>query len=140
MPRGVFSFFFLPKCDMMYAKAIAVHIRKMTKGINIYKRKSIIQMNVITLITIYLAVINFISFTVMGIDKLKARKRAWRIPESTLFVLAIIGGSVGSIIGMHLFRHKTRHWYFLYGMPAILLIQILIVVALISSPIEFMIL
>lgn len=112
----------------------------MKKGINIYKRKSIIQMNVITLITIYLAVINFISFTVMGIDKLKARKRAWRIPESTLFVLAIIGGSVGSIIGMHLFRHKTRHWYFLYGMPAILLIQILIVVALISSPIEFMIL
>ena len=117
---------------MMYAKAIAVHIRKLKKGINIYKRKSIIQMNVITLITIYLAVINFISFTVMGIDKLKARKRAWRIPESTLFVLAIIG--------MHLFRHKTRHWYFLYGMPAILLIQILIVVALISSPIEFMIL
>ena len=97
-------------------------------------------MDVITLIIIYLAVINFISFTVMGIDKLKAKKRAWRIPEATLFVLAIIGGSVGSIIGMHLFRHKTRHWYFLYGMPAILLIQILIVVALISSPIEFMIL
>ena len=110
MPRGVFSFFFLPKCDMMYAKAIAVHIRKMKKGINIYKRKSIIQMNVITLITIYLAVINFISFTVMGIDKLKARKRAWRIPESTLFVLAIIGGSVGSIIGMPQIPHQTRHW------------------------------
>ncbi len=83
-------------------------------------------MNVITLIIIYLAVINFISFTVMGIDKLKARKRAWRIPEATLFVLAVIGGSVGSIIGMHLFRHKTRHWYFLYGMPAILLVQVLI--------------
>ena len=94
-------------------------------------------MDVITLIIIYLAVINFISFTVMGIDKLKAKKRAWRIPEATLFVLAIIGGS---IIGMHLFRHKTRHWYFLYGMPAILLIQVLIVVALLSSPIEFMIL
>ncbi|MFG6337134.1 MAG: DUF1294 domain-containing protein, partial [Lachnospiraceae bacterium] len=75
-------------------------------------------MNVITLITIYLAVINFISFTVMGIDKLKARKRAWRIPESTLFVLAIIGGSVGSMIGRNRFRHKTRHWEFLYGVPA----------------------
>lgn len=97
-------------------------------------------MNAITLITIYLVVINFISFTVMGVDKLKAKKRAWRIPEATLFVLAIIGGSIGSILGMHLFRHKTRHWYFLYGMPAILAIQILIVAALLSSPIEFMIL
>lgn len=97
-------------------------------------------MNAITLIIIYLAGINFLSFVVMGVDKYKARKRAWRIPESTLFVLALIGGSVGSIAGMHLFRHKTRHWYFLYGMPAILLIQVLIVVALLSSPIEFMIL
>ena len=97
-------------------------------------------MNAITLIIIYLVSVNCISFVVMGVDKHKARKRAWRIPESTLFVLALIGGSVGSIAGMHLFRHKTRHWYFLYGMPAILLIQILIVVALISSPIEFMIL
>ena len=66
----------------------------------------------------------------------KARKRAWRIPESTLFVLALIGGSLGSIIGMHLFRHKTRHWYFLYGMPAILIIQVLLVLLLVTSPIE----
>lgn len=97
-------------------------------------------MDAITLITIYLIGINLISFTVMGVDKLKARKRAWRIPEATLFVLAIIGGSIGSVLGMHLFRHKTRHWYFLYGMPAILAIQILIIAALLSSPIEFMIL
>ena len=75
----------------------------------------------------------------MGVDKLKARKRSWRIPESTLFVLALIGGSIGSIAGMHLFRHKTRHWYFLYGMPAILIIQILIVIILASSPIEFLV-
>ena len=96
-------------------------------------------MNAITLIVVYLVVVNLISFTVMGVDKSKARKRSWRIPESTLFVLALIGGSIGSIAGMHLFHHKTRHWYFLYGMPAILIIQILIIVILATSPIEFMI-
>ncbi len=96
-------------------------------------------MDAITLIFIYLAVINFICFVMMGLDKHKARKRSWRIPESTLFVLALIGGSIGSIAGMHLFHHKTRHWYFLYGMPAILIIQILIVVALLTSPIEFLV-
>ena len=96
-------------------------------------------MNAITLILVYLAVINFISFAAMGVDKSKARKRSWRIPESTLFVLALIGGSIGSIAGMHLFRHKTRHWYFLYGMPAILFLQILIVIVLITSPIEFLV-
>lgn len=93
-------------------------------------------MNAITLIIIYLAAVNCISFTVMGVDKHKARKRAWRIPESTLFVLALIGGSLGSIAGMHLLHHKTRHWYFLYGMPAILILQILLVLLLVTSPIE----
>ena len=96
-------------------------------------------MNAITLILIYLVVTNFISFIAMGVDKYRARKRAWRIPESTLFVLALIGGSIGSIAGMHLFHHKTRHWYFLYGMPAILIVQILIVIVLATSPIEFLI-
>ena len=103
------------------------------------KRDTLILMNAITLIIVYFIAINFIRFTVMGVDKYKARKRAWRIPESTLFVLALIGGSIGSIAGMHLFHHKTRHWYFLYGMPAILIIQILIIVALVTSPIEFLI-
>ena len=96
-------------------------------------------MNAITLILVYLIVINLISFAAMGVDKAKARKRSWRIPESTLFVLAIIGGSVGSIVGMHLFRHKTLHRYFVYGMPAILIIQILIVIILATSPIEFLV-
>ena len=96
-------------------------------------------MNAITLIIVYLTAVNLISFTAMGVDKSKARKRSWRIPESTLFVLALIGGSIGSIAGMHLFRHKTKHWYFLYGMPAILIIQILAVVILASSPIEFLV-
>lgn len=94
-------------------------------------------MSVISYLIIYLAIINLTGFAVMGIDKLKARKRAWRIPESTLFVIAIIGGSLGTTIGMHLFHHKTRHWYFLYGMPAILFMQIALVVLLMYLPIEF---
>lgn len=97
-------------------------------------------MGVITYIVSYLIIINLIGFVIMGVDKLKAKKRAWRIPESTLFVVALIGGSLGTTAGMHIFRHKTRHWYFLYGMPAILVIQIAIVVALIYSPIQFTIL
>ena len=96
-------------------------------------------MNAVTLILVYLIVINFISFTAMGVDKARARKRLWRIPESTLFVLALIGGSIGSIAGMHLFHHKTRHRRFLYGLPAILILQILIVIMLATSPIEFLV-
>ena len=97
-------------------------------------------MGVITYIVSYLIIVNLIGFFIMGVDKLKAKKRAWRIPESTLFVVALIGGSLGTTVGMHVFRHKTRHWYFLYGMPAILVIQIAIVMVLIYSPIQFTIL
>ena len=97
-------------------------------------------MDVISYIVTYLIVINLVGFVLMGIDKYKAKKRAWRIPESTLFVVALIGGSLGTTIAMYLFRHKTRHWYFLYGMPAILLLQIAVVVVLIYSPIQFKIL
>lgn len=92
-------------------------------------------MDVISYILSYLAVINFIGLTIMGIDKLNAKKRAWRIPESTLFVIALIGGSLGATLGMFLFRHKTRHWYFRYGMPAILAVQVIIVLILMNSPI-----
>ncbi|MCI8357172.1 MAG: DUF1294 domain-containing protein [Lachnospiraceae bacterium] len=94
-------------------------------------------MGVISYIVLYLAIINLTGFLMMGIDKRKARKRAWRIPEATLFVIALVGGSLGTTAGMHFFRHKTRHWYFLYGMPAILFLQIAIVVILIYSPIQF---
>ena len=72
----------------------------------------------------YLIVINLVTFIVFGVDKAKAKKHSWRIPEKTLFLLSIIGGSVGAIIGMHTFRHKTRKWYFSFGMPAILIIQL----------------
>ena len=94
-------------------------------------------MSVISYIVLYLVIVNLAGLIVMGIDKLRARKRAWRIPESTLFVIALIGGSLGTTIGMHLFHHKTRHWYFLFGMPAILVLQIAIVLILMYSPIQF---
>ena len=93
-------------------------------------------MNSFDFIILYVAAVNAISFIVMGVDKRRAVKRAFRVPESTLFVLAIIGGSIGSIAGMHLFHHKTRHWYFLYGMPVILALQIILILAVVFSPIE----
>ena len=65
-------------------------------------------MIVISIITGYLVIMNLIGFVVMGIDKRRAVKRLWRIPESTLFIVALIGGSLGSIIGMYFFHHKTR--------------------------------
>lgn len=95
-------------------------------------------MRVTLLLSGYYILINLIGFFTMGIDKRKAIKRAFRIPESTLFIIAIIGGSLGTLLGMYAFRHKTRHWYFVYGMPAILLLQIIAVLALINSPIEFL--
>lgn len=93
-------------------------------------------MDVITLLLEYLIIVNLIGFALMGIDKYKAKKRAFRIPEATLFIVAIIGGSIGSIIGMYAFRHKTRHWYFVYGMPAILILQILLIALLLHAPFE----
>ena len=93
-------------------------------------------MDVITLLLEYLIAVNLIGFALMGIDKYKAKKRAFRIPEATLFIVAIIGGSIGSIIGMYAFRHKTRHWYFVYGMPAILVLQILLIALLLHAPFE----
>ena len=93
-------------------------------------------MSVVTLLTAYFIILNIIGFALMGIDKYKAKKRAFRIPEATLFIVAIIGGSIGSILGMYAFRHKTRHWYFVYGMPFILAMQVLLVIAILNAPIE----
>ncbi len=79
---------------------------------------------ILLMIIIYLIIMNCIAFALMGIDKDKARKGAWRIPEKSLFLSAILGGSIGAILGMQTFRHKTQHWYFKYGMPLILILQI----------------
>ena len=77
-----------------------------------------------------------IGFALMGIDKYRAKKRSFRIPEATLFIVAIIGGSIGSLLGMYAFRHKTRHRRFTYGMPFILLVQIALIIAFLTAPIE----
>ncbi len=73
----------------------------------------------------------------MGIDKRRAKRNAFRVPEATLFSVAIVGGSIGSILGMLVFRHKTKHWYFTVGLPLILLVQILLIALLIWLPISF---
>lgn len=78
-------------------------------------------------ILIYLGIINLIGFFAMFLDKQKAKRNKWRIPEKTLFLLAVIGGSLGTTLGMHVFRHKTKHWYFKFGMPMILIVQIVLI-------------
>ncbi len=76
----------------------------------------------------YLIAINVLGFFLMGLDKWKARRKRWRIPEKTLFLTALLGGSIGSLIGMYLFRHKTRKLRFSIGLPVLLVLQILCVV------------
>ncbi len=75
---------------------------------------------------LYLAVMNLAGFLTMGVDKWKAKRGAWRISEKALFLPAVLGGSVGSILGMRVFRHKTKHWYFKFGLPAILVLQLVL--------------
>lgn len=67
----------------------------------------------------YLLAVNLIAFAAMGIDKRRAQRHRWRIPEATLMALALLGGSIGGMAGMYLFRHKTRHPLFFVGIPAI---------------------
>lgn len=82
------------------------------------------ELDVLTYIMIYLLVLNIIGFLIMGIDKSRAKKRMWRIPEKTFFIVSLLGGSIGTWAGMYTFRHKTKHWYFVIGMPLILALQI----------------
>ena len=77
---------------------------------------------------IYLLIANVAGLAIMGIDKRKAIKGAWRIPEKTLFLFSVIGGSVGTWAGMYLFHHKTKHWYFVIGMPLILVLQVVCII------------
>ena len=93
-------------------------------------------MKVILVLVTYVLLVNLLGFYAMYTDKLRAKKRAFRIPEATLFATAIIGGSIGCIAGMYVFRHKTRHWHFVYGMPLILILQIIGIIALQIAPIE----
>ena len=76
------------------------------------------------ILLIYLLIINAVGFLLMLVDKFKAKKNLWRIPEATLMGVAAIGGSIGSLAGMYTFRHKTRHPKFTVGIPVILVLQI----------------
>jgi uncharacterized membrane protein YsdA (DUF1294 family) len=82
------------------------------------------------LILIYLLLINAVSFLLMLMDKYKAKKNLWRIPEATLLWFAVLGGSLGAFIGMRLARHKTRHPRFSVGVPLLLIMHILIAIFL----------
>ncbi|MFR8549018.1 MAG: DUF1294 domain-containing protein [Lachnospiraceae bacterium] len=85
-----------------------------------------------TLLIIYIIAINLIGFFIMGIDKSKARRNKWRVPEKTLFLIALAFGSIGILTGMYVFRHKTRHATFRFGIPAILILQVALIVLIFS--------
>lgn len=75
---------------------------------------------------IYILIVNTLSFLLFALDKYKARRNLWRIPEKTLFLSAILGGSIGALAGMYLFRHKTKHKIFTFGIPVIFTLQLLV--------------
>ncbi|MDO5153081.1 MAG: DUF1294 domain-containing protein [Eubacteriales bacterium] len=77
---------------------------------------------------LYLLIVNALGFVLMLVDKFKAKKNLWRIPEATLMMVAAIGGSVGSLIGMYTVRHKTKHRKFTVGIPLILVVQVVLAV------------
>lgn len=85
----------------------------------------------IEVVLAYLAAINVVAFVLYGLDKWKAKRAKWRIPEATLIWVAVLGGSVGALLGIRLWHHKTLHPKFHYGVPAILTTQVLLVVAVI---------
>ena len=88
--------------------------------------KGVVGKSMKQIAVIYLIIINLIAFALYGTDKSKAKRGKWRISEKTLIGIALIGGSVGAFLGMHAFRHKTRRWYFRYGLPAIFLAQVVL--------------
>ena len=79
-------------------------------------------------IIIYLVIINILGFFIMWLDKRKARKGSWRIPEKTLFIITALGGGIGTIAGMYTFRHKTQKLNFVIGLPLITILEIILIV------------
>lgn len=90
-------------------------------------------MNLPHIVLIYLAVINVVTFFVYGVDKWKAKKSKWRIREMALLGLAVLGGSIGAWLGMKVWHHKTQHKKFKYGVPAIIIVQLALIVYFIIS-------
>ena len=84
------------------------------------------------ILLVYLFIINAAGFILMLVDKIKAKKNIWRIREVTLFLVAALGGSLGSLLGMYTFRHKTKHITFTFGIPLILAVQIMTVILIID--------
>ena len=80
------------------------------------------------LLLAYLFIVNAAGFLLMLTDKIKAKKNAWRVPEKVLFLVSLLGGSLGSLIGMYTFRHKTKHFSFVLGIPLIFAVQIIIAI------------
>ena len=76
------------------------------------------------LLELYLLAVNLAAFFLMGMDKRRAQRGKRRIPEKTLFLAAVLGGALGGTLGMYLFHHKTRHWYFRWGYPLLLILQL----------------
>ena len=84
-------------------------------------------------IVVILLVMNLLAFALMGIDKMKAKRGSWRIPEKTLFLVTAMFGGLGGTLGMRVFRHKTKHWYFKFGFPALLVVQIVLLAWLLTK-------
>ncbi len=78
-------------------------------------------------------VMSLAAFIMMGLDKRRAKRKKWRIPEKALFLPVILGGGLGGILGMYVFRHKTKHWYFKYGFPVIFILEAALLVWLVIN-------
>ena len=85
------------------------------------------MLSLIKIVWVTIAVMNLLAFALMGIDKMKAKAGKWRIKEATLFLVTALFGGLGGTLGMFVFRHKTKHWYFKLGFPALLAVQIVLV-------------
>lgn len=79
-----------------------------------------------SVIVVYLLIVNIVAIVVYGVDKLKAKKNKWRISENTLLLIALVGGSIGAYLAMKLWRHKTNHKKFKYGIPLIIVFQLVV--------------
>lgn len=91
-------------------------------------RRDNVNLNLLRLLLAYAVIINLAGLIVMGMDKSRAKRHAWRISEATLFLISFLGGSIGTWAGMYLFRHKTKHWRFVIGMPLICVFHVILAV------------